>query len=374
MTTTYSPFFSTTVNRVVIQRFAKKLEEAALIEAPLPDVVTQLKTFFKAFANRPEVFDQRCEFNTELIGQTFIQMLQDFLDTNSETSAEDQLINIFSTAYRLLCELEYSMPNGLFSMTNDLFMQLVGIKNFVDRELEKFNGRAREELVWASYLMPAAIVKRMLTNPSLAHFRSFDETAKKAEQLKTTWDAELADKDKQIEALRGGLNNITTDYNFVGLMKGFEALALTKKSEHAWSRRTLYGLGLMMLIPVGIHLWFTLTHINTIEDHKSTLMYSLPPLIALEVILLYFFRVVLANFRSISAQLLQINLRRTLCQFIQNYSEYSTKIKKDDPSALAKFENLIFSGIVADSDSMPSTFDGMDQIAKFVNSLRGKSA
>ena len=99
-------------------------------------------------------------------------------------------------------------------------------------------------------------------------------------------------------------------------------------------------------------------------------MCSSDQLIALEVILLYLFRVVLLHFRGVSTQMLQINLRISLCQFIQSYSEYSMKIKKQDAGALEKFETLIFSSITSDSDALPSTFDGVEQIAKLVNSIR----
>lgn len=104
----------------------------------------------------------------------------------------------------------------------------------------------------------------------------------------------------------------------------------------------------------------------------STHLLNLLPLISLEIILLYFFRVVLHNYKSIKAQVLQIELRQTLCQFIQNYADYSKEIKKGDPTALEKFESLIFSGIISDAENLPSTFDGMDQIGKLLSSLKGK--
>jgi hypothetical protein len=98
----------------------------------------------------------------------------------------------------------------------------------------------------------------------------------------------------------------------------------------------------------------------------------LPPLLALELILLYFFRVVLSNFRGLQAQLLQLNLRVSLCQFIQSYSEYSSKIKKTDASALERFEAIVFSAVTSNADKMPATFDGVEQLAKLVSSLRSK--
>ncbi|MDO9221069.1 MAG: hypothetical protein Q7T90_08585, partial [Thiobacillus sp.] len=112
---------------------------------------------------------------------------------------------------------------------------------------------------------------------------------------------------------------------------------------------------------------------DVIEKHKTTLLYTLPALITLEVILVYFFRVVLAHFRSLKAQLLQLDLRTALCQFIQSYADYAGKIKKQDASALEKFESLVFSGLLSNEESLPSTFDGTEQLTKLVKSLRGTS-
>ncbi|MDI2145510.1 hypothetical protein KBJ94_26055 [Pseudomonas sp. ITA] len=86
---------------------------------------------------------------------------------------------------------------------------------------------------------------------------------------------------------------------------------------------------------------------------------------------MYFFRVVLAQFRSVKAQVLQLDLRIALCQFVQSYAEYSKKIRKDDPGALSKFEAIVFSSLVSESEGIPSTFDGAEQLANLIKSIRG---
>lgn len=98
---------------------------------------------------------------------------------------------------------------------------------------------------------------------------------------------------------------------------------------------------------------------------------TLPTILALEVILIYFFRVVLSQFRSVKAQLLQIDLRVSLCQFIESYADYVGKLRKNDSTALNKFEALIFSGLVTEEAGIPSTFDGAEQIASLIRSVRG---
>lgn len=362
MSTTAASFFGKEQNQAILRRFAVALESIPTTEHPVPNLLAPLKQFFRILIANTNAFDQHCATNIEWIGQRFIGQLAEFSEANLENQS-DRLISIFTQAYRFLCELDLSQPD-------DLSFELRVVRNFVEENLEQFNGTARQQLVYANYVMPAHITKKLIHSPALAEFKAFAETAKAAFDLKQEWEKEIKAKSEEIEALRDGLSRVTTTYNFVGLVNGFENLASAKKSERRRSFISLLALGALMVAPVAVQLWFTASHIDTIDEHRNTLVYSLPPLIALEVILLYLFRVVLLHFRGVTTQLLQINLRISLCQFIQSYSEYSTKIKKQDAGALEKFESLIFSGITSDSEALPSTFDGVEQIAKLVNSIR----
>ena len=362
MNTTAARFFSKDENQAILRRFAVALESVQTNEPPAPNVLAPLKRFFKILIENTNVFDQHCATNIEWIGQRFIEQLTEFPETKPENQS-GLLISIFTSAYRFLCELDFSQPG-------DLSFELRAVKNFVEENLERFVVTERQQLVYANYLMPADITKKLIHSPALAEFKAFAETAKAASDSNLELKKEFKAQSEEMEALRNGLSRITTKHNFVGLVNGFENLASAKKGEQLRSFRSLLALGALMVTPVAFQLWFTAIHIDTIDSHRNTLVYSLPPLIALEVILLYLFRVVLVHFRGVTTQLLQINLRISLCQFIQSYSEYSTKIKKQDAGALEKFESLIFSGITSDSEALPSTFDGVEQIAKLVNSIR----
>jgi hypothetical protein len=127
-----------------------------------------------------------------------------------------------------------------------------------------------------------------------------------------------------------------------------------------------------MVLPVCVQLGFVLRHAEIIDSYRAGLLYFLPPLLTLELILLYFFRVILSNYRGLQTQLLQLDLRVSLCQFIQNYSEYAAKIKKTDAAALERFESIVFSAVTSNAETMPTTFDGVEQLSKLVSSFRGK--
>lgn len=89
----------------------------------------------------------------------------------------------------------------------------------------------------------------------------------------------------------------------------------------------------------------------------------------MQFVVLYYFRVALSEYKSVKAQLLQIDLRRGLCMFIRGYADFSAGMKGKDAAGLDKFESLIFSGLVANEDRIPSTFDGMDGLIKVAEAI-----
>jgi hypothetical protein len=364
MTTTTTAFFATEQNSAVIRNFQSRLKSMSPLAPPNPEVVRPLSAFFTVLSANLAYFDEHCPANIEWLGRQYINELTIVLEERS-SAPDEKLIDIFTSSYRLLCEIEFSQPG-------DLSFELRGIKNFVDENLEKFKGTNRQQLIYANYVMPASITKRILNHSSLADFKAFTETVNIAKELKARWDKEISEKSAETEGLSDAINRMQTKYNFVGLVKGFEVIVNRKQTEAWRAFASILALGIVMVIPVCVQLWFVLNHIETIESHRATLIYSLPPLLALELILLYFFRVVLVNYRDLKAQLLQLDLRVSLCQFIQSYSEYSAKIKKLDSTALERFEAIVFSGVTSSAEAMPATFDGIEQISKLISNLRGK--
>jgi hypothetical protein len=109
------------------------------------------------------------------------------------------------------------------------------------------------------------------------------------------------------------------------------------------------------------------------KQNVQTLIATAIAIVAITLLFLYFFRIALRKADSCRAQLIQVRLRMTLCRFIQSYADYSGEIKAKNGEALTKFENLIFAGIVGSDDKLPSTFDGIEQLATFAKSITGKS-
>ncbi|URJ84392.1 hypothetical protein M9411_06580 [Pasteurella multocida] len=187
----------------------------------------------------------------------------------------------------------------------------------------------------------------------------------KEEEIKTL----LSEKEKSVKRLEEVLNKQKTAFNFVGLSKGFENL-LKKKTDAKYATFFLLGmigLGLFTIPYLYIYFLFnTPESISNLEHWKI-----IPGFIGLELILLYFFRVVLLHYTSIQTQIIQLELRQSLCQFIQSYADYAKEIKEKDNVSLEKFENIIFSNILSDSNKVPGTFDGIETLVNLIKEIRG---
>ncbi len=131
-------------------------------------------------------------------------------------------------------------------------------------------------------------------------------------------------------------------------------------------------MGMIILLPLLFEIGIAAFNLFKGNELSTDRLLLLIPIISVEIILIYFFRIILHNHRSIQVQKMQIELRQTLCQFIQSYAEYAVKMRKEKQgeSVLEKFENLIFSGIIAEPEKLPSTYDGFEQIGNLIKSIK----
>lgn len=153
------------------------------------------------------------------------------------------------------------------------------------------------------------------------------------------------------------------------MSKGFEKLLNDKEERKVGAFWFLILIGTLTLSPLIYQVW------NIFQDQNSKFVWeNAIPVVGLELIMIYFFRVVLSHYHSIQTQIMQLELRQSLCQFIQSYVEYAKKMREngDDSSknTLDKFENLIFSSILSNPDKVPGTFDGLEGLASFLKEIK----
>ncbi|MBL4830874.1 MAG: hypothetical protein JKY55_13450 [Aliivibrio sp.] len=309
----------------------------------------------------PQEWDAKCQFNIEHVGEQLIKWITEF-------SKNSPLIvnHIYVIAYRFLCEFDFYIAAG-----RELSMELASVKRAIEGDKHEMEGDLASQIQYASYTMPVNIAKQVLNDPRINVFKDFEAKLDEANKLKEKWDIEIENKTKTVSDLKVKLEGYKTGFNFVGLYQGFSDLSDKKIKEISWSFGFLIALACSIILPLFIEFILAVNIISNDGSFGIEKLYVLIPLFSMEVILIYFFRVTLFNHRSIKAQLMQLELRQTLCQFIQSYTEYSKEIKKDDNAALEKFENIIFSGVISNSEKLPSTFDGLEQISKLLKSVKG---
>ncbi|AUG08122.1 hypothetical protein [Pseudomonas sp. S09G 359] len=298
----------------------------------------------------PESFDERCIMNIASLGDRFMDEVRKF--ELGEIDAE----YLFAYCYRFLIEYQLSSPHQISS---ELLSILSRVSDF---EYTVGSSQVR----YAGHQMLINVVQHYLYHPNLVSLKDLPEVIKRSEAEREGAEQAILDRETRVSALAEKLETYETAFNFVGLYSGFKSLKITKVSEKNWNFLFLLVLGFLLLVPIVVKFF------NVLEApaKSGSDIISFFALAGLELLLLYFFRVALQNFRSIKAQLLQIDLRMTLCQFVQSYAEYSKGAPDGSKGLLERFEQVVFSGIVNDESAIPSTFDGLDKLAELVGKIR----
>jgi ABC-type sugar transport system permease subunit len=332
-----------------------------------------------------DVWDSNTKVTASYIGNSFISRITDAL-INPDGKGylhSDSLDEIFSLLYRFALEMD-------LSASGDLEFDISRMKSFAMENKKLFNSRAMGQIDFANSSLPLSILKGIVNTPGFGSLNEFMRNIKDskqerddlinlykadserykidAEKKQEEWESYIKNKQSEINNLRVSLESYQNAFNFVGLYDGFKSLSDQKNKEKKWSLVFVVCIGVAVFAPL---MWEALNSLSS--GRKFSTIYDilyLLPVFSITFILIYYFRVALQNHNSIKAQLSQIELRKTLCQFIQSYSDYSTKIKKEDPESLSKFESIIFSSIITNGDNIPSTFDGLEQVVKLISDLK----
>lgn len=352
-------------NEEIIRNFIKK---ASGLEIEDKNVKNRLDISVKLIlliSRNLSDFDSNCQLSIKRVGKSFIDLLKNFREDGVDINF--QINWIFILSYRFFREY-YFHPD----MSSD-FPEFDELRVKIHEQIDIVDADMRSQLTYISYEMPVNIVREWLLNPEVTVFKKFKQSVADATKLHEDWDKEFSTKEARIAELKEKLDEYQAGFNFVRLHQGFSNLATKKVSESKKLILLLFTIGAFILVPICSELVFVLSKIFSGEVMDLNHLIFLIPLISLEIILIYFFRVVLLNYRSVKAQILQIELRQTLCEFIQGYVDYASAIKEEDRNreVLNKFENLIFSGLLSDPEKLPSTFDGLEQIAALIKNIKG---
>ena len=338
----------------------KKIAQAD--ESRLSEQVREQYELITAVASsmidNPELWEEQCLFNIHYIGENFKSLIQNFLFDFSDKN----LSYLYDNVVRFLAELNLSFQQKEYSFNpgSSLFPIIKRLK-----EQMFYSGeRHPDSLNYAFYKMPIDILCFYMGNQGFKTFFEFDERKNALETSITKYWDEIQQKIDEVNVLKDKLDKYKTAFNFVGLSQGFENL-LNQKNRAKWlTFAVLISLSIITLAPLCFSFY------KKIMAGVDISWQSMLPVAGLEFVLIYFFRVVLTHYHSIQTQIMQLELRQSLCQFIQSYAEYAKEIKTNDKDALEKFENLIFSSILSNPDKVPGTFDGVEGLTSLLKELK----
>ncbi|WP_312044004.1 hypothetical protein [Erwinia sp.] len=304
------------------------------------------------------VWDERTQFNIKHISQNFLNRL-----TEADMSS-DGVDYVFANVFRFYVEEYLSGPE-------DFSPDYQEIRDFARENIKSFSSRAGGQVEYAMQDMTTSIFKQLINSDELITFKDYVNAKREAEKLNESWSSDLEKRQAAVEALQETLEQQKNAFNFVGLYKGFESLGNAKEIQLSWARKVLIALGFILPTVILMESFYFFLPGRKVENPYELVGFL--PAISLTLILIYYFRIALINYNSIRSQIMQIELRKSLCQFIQSYADYSATIKAKDNGLLNKFEDVIFSNIMASEDKVPSTFDGVEHLASLITSLKGKS-
>lgn len=200
-------------------------------------------------------------------------------------------------------------------------------------------------------------LSKELTEPT-SLFNSMKEDLKNE---KTLIDKKLSEYQNKTDEIVQFIKSQQTNLNFVGLSKAFKQL-IDEKTEvkNKIEKRLLSFFIALIIVPATVAVIIYFMNVN---------YYTCVPATTIELMLLYGFRLLYQQYLFVKSELLQLNLRYSLCAFIESYMEFK-KNNKDNTVDL--FEQLIFSNIISDEKKVPATVDGLESIAKIIESIKCK--
>jgi len=317
-------FFNLEDNRDIISGYLKmayKFEAGSEFEKERNGHIINILT---SMNNKPQEWDENTQFN---ISDTSSELRKSLTKNQSESEKNEQLNIMIAILFAFYSEYQLYKPMETMDSHSTL-------KNFLNANIDEFPENLSLYLKYVLTEMPSSILKFLMSNQDFATLRNFIDVKKEAAHLKELWDTEISQKKQVVDKLKSSLESYKDGYNFVALYAGFKSLGDEKQQELNVAKFFVLVIGAIIPSIIGwgfYHLVHTKTQFQSIFD----LIYFIPAT-ALSAILIYYFRISLSNYNSLRAQKMQIELRKSLCQFIQEYSRYSSEISKEKPRFISE--------------------------------------
>ncbi len=174
-------FFADENNSQALGAFLRNIEAIHIDDEERNGRLLIAKDIIGSIYKIPDEWDERCSFNIESIGDTFLSYIRDF-DSSAELFNIDR---IYVMSYRFLCEYDF-----LVGAERELTFKFSKLKEEIRTDSENKDIGLRNEIIYASYFMPVEIAKKFINDSNIGSFRSFEDKKAEAEKLKSDWDKE----------------------------------------------------------------------------------------------------------------------------------------------------------------------------------------
>lgn len=197
--------------------------------------------------------------------------------------------------------------------------------------------------------------------------KALRETLNEAEGFQSKWHDQIAFAVQQSEHYSQIIEKHKIGLSIEALAASYEIFRQSKAEESKYTLITLVICALLTLaIPVGLILHNAEILASPSKIDIETFVLSGIPFIGIELLLLFFSRTIYNHYKSIEAQILQIDVKIASSKFIKEF----TKFKSESNTDFSKFESLIFSGIVASHEKTPHAFEGLSDLANLIKASR----
>ncbi|MGU9731695.1 hypothetical protein [Klebsiella variicola] len=352
-----------------------------LDDSVLADCITVVawRYFRNLYNNRRDSLNKYTSYNQRISNQGNTPSLQELMDDK---------FRFLNTILRIIFEYNF--------WASDDFGPPMFLRPEILEKLDKLKPASEfpVSFIWIERSMPAALTKDLLLSEEFSALRmiagsvglfeekitteiqrGFSDVNKEADALKKNIEGLINSAGATVQSLAEydeKLKQYKSEYNFVLLSKAFSNLLKTKKAEYVTNHRSVIIFSSWL---IATPLFALLNHIYNffpVEFNLNALFYFLP-ILSLELLFFYFMRLYYIEGKAIKAQILQIEQRLSLCEFIHDYVETKNNSGAEKES-WSLFEKLIFSPIQVTSENIPSLLDGASSIAELAGKVLSKDS
>ena len=351
-----------------------KIDDSVFVDSIL---VVAWRYFLTIYNHRRESLNKYTPFNQKQLGKLNLPSIQELM--------EDK--------FRFLNKILRVIFEYCFWGRDDLSPPKVLDPQVLDR-LDKLKTPSDfpVNFIWIERSMPAALTKDLLLSNDFSVLtkiatdvgnyseeitqginKGLKDVGEKTDQLRVEIEGLIGSASASVKSLKeyeSKLDEYKNDYNFALLSKAFSNLLKTKKSEYATNHKNITIFSMWLIATPLLTLLNHIFNIYPVEFNLNALFYFLP-ILSLELLFFYFKRLYYIEGKSIKAQILQIEQRLSLCEFIHDYVEKKSNSGADKES-WSLFEKLIFSPIQVTSENIPSLLDGASSIAELAGKVFSK--